>query len=309
MNSIKEFFLSFLEATKDRLKNPMIGAFVIAWIVMNWRILAILLFSEKTIEQKIEFVEANYLSWDLSLKIPLMIAVFYVLILPYLMAAFDWLSQRGIALRKEISKQHKLTDIQNRQEIAAEEWQLEKIREGSPDIQAMKDQISKLELQLEEKDEVIANLSEGVDSTERVVEQSDTSKTEDEKKTSVRRKSPSRKSTSGQKTKKEKTKTYPSDLKDYPIMKDIVIRDLAKTEREWILIYALYTTDFGKKSFTREDIVNKYEESNRKTSGRIGNLTNNLNNMIKSGQLKFINDDDMLLTNKGKDIAIEILNR
>ena len=31
-------------------------------------------------------------------------------------------------------------------------------------------------------------------------------------------------------------------------MKNIVIRDLAKTEREWILLFGLYSTDYGKKS-------------------------------------------------------------
>src|SRR5690606_26009206 len=153
MNSLKEFFLSFFESAKDRLKNPMIGAFVIAWIAINWRFIAILFFSSKKIEDKISFIETNYFDLEHNLWIPLAFAVFYVLILPYIMAIFDWLSQKGIATRKLISKNHRIADIQHRQEIAAEEWQLEKIREGSPDIQAMKERISKLELQLEEKDE------------------------------------------------------------------------------------------------------------------------------------------------------------
>lgn len=301
MNSLKEFFLSFFESAKDRLKNPMIGAFVTAWIAINWRFLAILFFSSKKIEDKISFIEAKYFDLEHNLLIPLAYAIFYVLILPYIMALFDWLSQKGIATRKLISTKHRITDIQHRQEIAAEEWQLEKIREGSPDIQAMKERIAKLELQLEEKDEVISNLSENVEAVENPIE---------EKKTTTRSKPTKR----NQKTELQKESEKPTterryNSKEYPIMKDIVIRDLAKTEREWILIYALYSSDFGKNIITRDDLLNKYSESNRKTDNRIKNLTNNIKNMVKSDQLKFINDDEMLLTSKGKEVALDILNR
>lgn len=309
MKSIKEFIISFFESAKDRLKNPVIGAFIMAWVAVNWRFIAILLFSSKTIEQKIEFVEANYFDIDYNLWIPLAFAVFYVLILPYIMALFDWLSQKGIASRKLISKKHRITDIQNRQEIAAEEWQLEKIREGSPDIKAMKLKISQLEEQSLEKDDVIANISESLapDDVEFVEVKKEI---KENKKTQTKRKSSSKsKKAEQEKSDKEETKNTSIELKDYPIMKDIVIRDLAKTEREWILIYALYSSDFGKNVLTRDDIWNKYEESNRVTHSRRTNLTNNIKNMIKSGQLKFINDDEMLLTESGVQTATEILNR
>lgn len=310
MNSFKEFILSFFESAKDRLKNPMIGAFVIAWFALNWRTIAVLFFSNKIIEDRITFIESNYLNWDLSLWIPIYIAIFYVLILPYIMALFDWLSQRGVSVRKLILKNNRISDIQHRQEIAAEEWQLEKIREGSPDIQAMKDKISKLEIQLEEKDEVIANLSENIDPDITQNQEIDTEEINEKKKSQTTRKRTSKsKNDSSEKPKKEKKEITHPELKEYPIMKDIVIRDLAKTEREWILIFALYSSDYGTKVFTREDIVTKYDESNRKTNSRIANLSNNIKTMVKSGQMKFVNDDDMLLTENGKEIAIEILNR
>ena len=81
MNSIKEFFLSFIESTKDRLKNPMIGAFIIAWVAINWRFIFILFFSNKKIEDKITFIETNYFDLNYNLWIPLGFAVFYILIL------------------------------------------------------------------------------------------------------------------------------------------------------------------------------------------------------------------------------------
>lgn len=308
MNSLKEFFLSFIESAKDRLKNPMIGAFIMAWVAINWRFLAILLFSSKTIEQKIEFIESNYFDINYNLWIPLGFAVFYVLILPYIMALFDWLSQKGIAARKLISKNHRISDIQHRQEIAAEEWQLSKIKEGSPDITALKDKIEELETYIKEKDEVINTLSDTIEDTKQEVPESTKNQEKPENKSTRRNTSKKTNSKSEKQieTKKDEPKT---ELKDYPIMKDIVIRDLAKTEREWILIYALYSSEFGKNVFTRDDLLNKYSESNRKTKSRHMNLSNNIKNMVKSNQLKFINDDEMLLTSSGKKMAIDILNR
>lgn len=308
MKSIKEFIISFFESAKDRLKNPIVGAFIMAWVAVNWRFIAILLFSSKTIEQKIEFIENNYFDIKLNLWIPLAFAVFYFLILPYIMALFDWLSQKGIAARKLILKNQRITDIQHRQEIAAEEWQLDKIRQGSPDISALKDKILELEASNKEKDEVISTLSENIN-----IEESEGSNSENNKAETSKRK-PRKKTTSAStstttNSQSDKSSERSKQNNEYPIMKDIVIRDLAKTEREWILIYALYSSNFGADVLTKEDILNKYSESNRKTNSRMANLTNNMNNMVKSGQLKFINDKEMLLTTSGIEMAKDILNR
>lgn len=310
MKSIKEFIISFFESAKDRLKNPVIGAFIMAWFAVNWRFIAILLFSSKSIEQKIEFIELNYFDIKLNLWIPLAFAVFYVLILPYIMALFDWLSQKGISARKLILKNQRITDIQHRQEIAAEEWQLDKIRQGSPDISGLKDKIIELEASNKEKDEVISTLSENIN-----IEESEGGNSENNKVETTKRK-PRKKTTStttststSTNSESKKSSEKSKQNSEYPIMKDIVIRDLAKTEREWILIYALYSSNFGADVITREEISNKYTESNRKTTSRMNNLTNNINNMVKSGQLKFINDEEMLLTSTGIEIAKDILNR
>lgn len=312
MNSLKEFFLSFIESAKDRLKNPMIGAFVMAWIAINWRFLAVLIFSGKTIEQKINFIETNYFDINHNLWFPLGFATFYVLVLPYIMALFDWLSQGGISIRKSIAKKHRLTDIRNRQEIAAEEWQLEKIKEGSPDIQAMKERIITLEKLLIQTAKTTAELPQDLYSEDVDFEEvNDNEEEKEEKKKTRRKRRKPTKSNDGtnsgnDEANKGAKKMY---LKGFPVMKDIVIRDLAKTEREWILIYALYSSDFGKNVITRDNIWEKYQESNRVTHSRRTNLTNNIKNMIKSGQLKFINDDEMLLTESGVQTATEILNR
>ncbi len=48
---MKDIIKSFFEASRDRIKNPLIGTFIISWIAINWRPIMILIFSEKTIEK------------------------------------------------------------------------------------------------------------------------------------------------------------------------------------------------------------------------------------------------------------------
>jgi hypothetical protein len=313
MNCIKELILSMFETSRDRIKNPITGAFMFSWIIINWRIVLILIFSAKKVEDKIAFIETNYVDININLWIPLGFAIFYSLILPYIMALFDWILKKGIAFRRLISKDNRIIEIQHRQEIAAEEWQLEKIRQGSPDIDGLKSKIIDLENQLKEKDEVILKLSSQPDSNGNNQNEDEEEYEEEENVKSNAEKSKNRPAKKQNKKVVQKSTNQGSNFTtnndDYPVMKDIVIRDLPKTEREWILIYALYNSDFGKNVITRDDLMNKYGESNRKTDSRLANLSNNIKNMVKAGQLKFINDNEMLLTLTGQEIAKGILNR
>lgn len=285
---MKELIQSLLESSKERVKNPITGAFIISWLTINWRIVLILLFSDKIIEDKIDYIQCYYFDLTFNLWLPLAFALLYPLLLPYLMAVFDGLLKWAIVNRKLFSKEQRLRDIQYQQEIAAEEWQLEKIRQGSQDISQLKDRVAEAEQLIREKDDLIVSISKKV-----------TDEKQAPKVTEIKE----------QETISSETSGSSKEQRDFTTMKDIVIRDLPKTEREWILIYTLYASEFGTRPITRDEILLKYEESNRRTDSRLGNLTNNIKTMIKTGQLKFINDDQMLLTSMGIEMAKDILNR
>ncbi|MEQ9468435.1 MAG: hypothetical protein RLN88_13555 [Ekhidna sp.] len=310
MTTFKDFFLSFFESARERLKNPVIGTFIFAWSALNWRIIFILILSDTTIEERIELIENCYLDIWLNLYVPLIVTAFYLIVLPYILALFDWLSQRAIALRKLISKNHRIADIQHKQEIAAEEWQLEIIREGSPDISRLKEQIAELQEQLKEKDYQIKKLIDNEEpDVDESLEPSGSDNSEESPSKPKTKKKTTRKRTESKETStptKPVTKSHPKDL---PVMRDIVIRDLPKTESEWILIYAFYTSDYGKSEFRREDLLVKYDESNRRTQQRVKNLTQSIRTLIKQGLIKYINDDDMFMTDVGINKASDILNR
>src|SRR3990167_3596919 len=53
------------------------------------------------------------------------------------------------------------------------------------------------------------------------------------------------------------------ELGDYPVLKEVVKKDLPKTESDWILIYAFYSSSYGENTFTEKDIRKQYEATGR----------------------------------------------
>jgi hypothetical protein len=296
MSKIRDFLNSLFGSTKERLNNPMISAFIIAWIPINWKLILALIYSQKTIENKIVYIQEDFIDLKFNFYLPLLAAVFYVSVLPFLMALFEWMTQTPQAIRSRILKKQVLENIRLNQEIAAEEWQLEKIKNGSKDSTKLTSEVENLKNQVQEKENRIQELL-NAESDGRVETSS--------KPPSKKRSTASRKKV----TPKETVGPTPIENKEYPILKEIVLRDLPKTEREWILVYGLYSSDNGTKMFTRDDLMRLYDESGRRTQSRIANLSNNMKSLVKSGQLKYINDDDLMLSDSGAQTAKEVLNR
>jgi hypothetical protein len=95
----------------------------------------------------------------------------------------------------------------------------------------------------------------------------------------------------------------------FPTLRDVALKQLPGPESEWILVYGFYSSSFGKMEFTRNDIISKYEETNRKTDNRINNLSNNLRIAVNKDWINSLNDKDFVLSDDGKKAAKEILSR
>ena len=83
---MKDILKSFLEVSKERIKNPIIGTFLISWVAINWRLIAILIFSNNSIENRIDYAEECYVDISTYFIIPLLVTLLYVIVLPY----FTW---------------------------------------------------------------------------------------------------------------------------------------------------------------------------------------------------------------------------
>ena len=152
---MKELIKSFFESSRERIKNPLIGTFAISWVLINWKPIFILFLSDLTIEKRIHEIELNHTSLKYNLILPLIIALIYVIILPYLMWLIDELIKKSIKGRKGNIITQLILDVQGKQKLAIEENKLEDIKADYKDKAELNKQIEQLNKEIETKTNVI----------------------------------------------------------------------------------------------------------------------------------------------------------
>ena len=80
-----------------------------------------------------------------------------------------------------------------------------------------------------------------------------------------------------------------------------------KKETNWILIYTLYATDFGTKAVSKKEISSMYKSTNRYTTTRSKNFAANIKKLVTDKLISAINDNDFIITDKGKEEANKLL--
>jgi hypothetical protein len=153
---MKEIINSILDSTKERLKNPLLGSFVISWVIFNWKPIFYMILSNESIENKIDFISECYSSMYFNFWFPLFFSIFYIVIFPYILWGFDKLTSKGIIGRKENVLELNISDLKNKKRIAVEESELENIKASYRDKADLNKKIEILNGQLNEKDEIIA---------------------------------------------------------------------------------------------------------------------------------------------------------
>ncbi len=125
---MKEFLQSIFKATEERIKNPFIGAFMTSWFFFNWKPIVFLIFSSKTIEDKITYIDSSFSDICFVLWFPFCSAIFYVLILPYLNLLIEELLKYSSIQRNLILINKQKQTIENQKQLAIEEIKLEEAK-------------------------------------------------------------------------------------------------------------------------------------------------------------------------------------
>lgn len=152
---MRELLNTFLDTTKERIKNPFIGAFIFSFIAFNWKPIFVILFASQTIQEKIKIVESEYTGLLYNLWLPILFALFYVLILPYIMWLFDRIASKAVVGRKENVVEQQLFDLTSKQRLAEQESRLEDIRASFRETADLNKKIDVLSTQIEERDNTI----------------------------------------------------------------------------------------------------------------------------------------------------------
>lgn len=93
---------------------------------------------------------------------------------------------------------------------------------------------------------------------------------------------------------------------DTPTLNDVKLRDLAKNETDWLLVYMYFASEKGTKEFTRENIIQLYKDSGRRTDNRIKSLSQYFKRVAQALYIKSTNETNFILLDKGKKKVLEI---
>lgn len=156
---MKDLIASFIETSKERLKNPFVGAFILSFIAINWRPFWIVLFSDVNVEDRIIYVQDFYMTAEYGLVYPLVVALFYVIALPYITWGLELLVNKSVVERKKMSIGRQVQDIIGKQQLAIEEAKLEDAKASFRDKADLNKRIEQLQKQLDKRDELINSLN------------------------------------------------------------------------------------------------------------------------------------------------------
>lgn len=156
----------FIDTSKERLKTPISGAFIWAFIIWNWRPIVLLLFSEQTIEDRIQIIDQYFCTLP-ALIWPIGLALFYTIAIPAIMIGIDWVLApiKKIRIGRIYESKDYVTD--EKIKLARKEFELKNIETGNKQIEDFQRQIQELEESKNvliknhqfEKDELNSNLS------------------------------------------------------------------------------------------------------------------------------------------------------
>lgn len=80
LDFIKELFASLKKTSTDRISNPFYGVFIVTWLVFNWEAVAILVFSDLHMQERVRFINSAY---PLMYLYPLLSSIVLTLLLPW----------------------------------------------------------------------------------------------------------------------------------------------------------------------------------------------------------------------------------
>lgn len=79
-NFFSEILQSIKKTSTDRISNPFYGVLIISWLAFNWEAVAILLFSDLKMEERVRFINSAY---SLMHLYPFLTAIILTFLLPW----------------------------------------------------------------------------------------------------------------------------------------------------------------------------------------------------------------------------------
>jgi hypothetical protein len=142
--TISDLLKEIIDSSKERVKTPISGAYVLSFALWNWRPFALLLFENTTITQKIIVINSEYCNFW-AIAGPFVLCVFFTVGIPYIMTSIDFLL--GPAKRKRLKTIYKAktNELTEQLEIVVKELELQDKKNRSKTTEDFEKQISGLQ--------------------------------------------------------------------------------------------------------------------------------------------------------------------
>lgn len=154
-----DFMKSVRLVLSERIANPLSGAFILSWLVWNWRLLYFFFSADAntSFDTRVSLVSFRYISWEYNLIYPLLSAAFLVVVYPLLTteATRIWLryKKRLTDIKNKIEETQLLSVEQSRDlrlEIRKEQERTKKALEGKDEeLKIAEKVLEELQKQLE----------------------------------------------------------------------------------------------------------------------------------------------------------------
>jgi hypothetical protein len=140
LDDAKETIKSIGNTSRERLSSPLLGPFIIALLLYNWRPVTVLLFSYRTIDCKIAVIDEKYCGLD-GLFWPIAIAFVYYLAIPVVMAGCE-------TILLPIEKARIWIRYNKLGKEAEEEKDYQAVRSGNKEVEALNNEIKNLKTEM-----------------------------------------------------------------------------------------------------------------------------------------------------------------
>lgn len=143
MNQFIELIRDLIDTSKERIKNPFVGSYVIAFCIVNWKSIFLLFFSNGSIEYKLCVIQIEYSVWDLLY--PIIISLVYVIGLPWLNNLLDCLTKKAKDIKRRKQNLLNIKSLRQKKTEAELENKIAQTKAQTIELSELKEKILKLE--------------------------------------------------------------------------------------------------------------------------------------------------------------------
>lgn len=165
----KEEFQNLVNISKERIKNPFIGSFILAWITVNFSVPYLLITSEYDVLATIEIIHAQA-TWEKYLFWPLGIAAFYTFIMPHFSNLVVFLTAGAKKRKRKLSNTDTVDELEGQKDVVQLEREIMEIRSGTKEMAQLKAENEGFQGELEYSREIILRQKNELERVKNVID-------------------------------------------------------------------------------------------------------------------------------------------